>query len=409
MPFSTVEQLLLESLSAAIGNKHVSWNKEIAPEDWAALLNLAADHKVLPLVYEAVYPCPAAQGIPVLQQCKQLVVSQVMGQTMKSGEFLSLYAHMRKAGLHPLVVKGIVCRSLYHKGDHRPSGDEDLYVTDEEFDACRQFMRNCGMLSTNEDSDDAFEIGWSRPGSYLHIELHRRLFDPDSAAHGSFALFFTDAAKNAAEYPVGSGQSVMSLNPHDHMLYLLLHAYKHFIYCGFGIRQVCDIGLWAQKFSSEIDWSRLYAQCQEAHALRFSAAVFQITEKYLGMELHLPGDWSSIKTDCDPLLKDLLAGGVYGGTDQSRIYSSTVTLETVAASRQNRKAGILLSVFPSKNIMASRYPFVRKHPYLLPAAWVARIFSYGKKNLFKKDRNNTAETLRIAKERTELLKMYDMI
>lgn len=36
------------------------------------------------------------------------------------------------------------------------------------------------------------------------------------------------------------------LAPTDHLLCLLCHAYKHFLYAGFGIRHVCDIGIFAE-------------------------------------------------------------------------------------------------------------------------------------------------------------------
>ena len=40
--------------------------------------------------------------------------------------------------------------------------------------------------------------------------------------------------------------TIRILAPTDHLLCLLCHAYKHFLYAGFGIRHVCDIGIFAE-------------------------------------------------------------------------------------------------------------------------------------------------------------------
>ena len=53
----------------------------------------------------------------------------------------------------------------------------------------------------------------------------------------------------------------------DHLLYLILHALKHFLYSGFGIRQVCDIALFSERYRDEIDWSRVKTELQSVSAL----------------------------------------------------------------------------------------------------------------------------------------------
>lgn len=45
----------------------------------------------------------------------------------------------------------------------------------------------------------------------------------------------------------------------DHLIFLLLHAFKHFISSGVGVRQLCDIALWMRRFGAQIDWQRVCA------------------------------------------------------------------------------------------------------------------------------------------------------
>ena len=61
-------------------------------------------------------------------------------QSRKTGEFLQLYQKLAEAGLTPLVVKGLVCRSLYREPDYRASGDEDILIPAEQFPECSRIF-----------------------------------------------------------------------------------------------------------------------------------------------------------------------------------------------------------------------------------------------------------------------------
>ena len=113
--------------------------------------------------------------------------------------------------------------------------------------------------------------------------------------------------------------------------------------------------------------------------------------------------------DESDLLEDVLSGGLYGVVDVDRAHSSTMTLEAVSADRGNRRRkGALHSVFLPLASMRGQFPYLRKYPWLLPAAWTQRIFRY----LARKDRPdpvNPARSVQIARERIELLREYRII
>ena len=54
-------KLFLEALKASLTNEKVNWDFEIPMEVWQDLFRQAEVHKVLPLIFEAVYACPAAR------------------------------------------------------------------------------------------------------------------------------------------------------------------------------------------------------------------------------------------------------------------------------------------------------------------------------------------------------------
>ena len=204
----------------------------------------------------------------------------------------------------------------------------------------------------------------------------------------------------------------MGMHPHDHMLYLLLHAYKHLIHSGFGVRQVCDIILWAEHYGAQIDWTLLREQCRQVRAWKFARAVFRIGLNYLEFDsgkAGIPTEYLEDESGYRELLEDLLESGVFGGKDLSRKHSSTITLRTVESNRNGSSYSLCQTLFPGAAAMEGQFPYVKKYPFLLPLAWCQRFVKYGGELLRSKEGNEAAESLRIGKRRTLLLKELDII
>ena len=371
--------------------------------DWPAVFTLANQQKLLPILFEAVRKMPAAEeNVALFAVTKQQVIGQVLNQTVRSAEFADLYRKLRAAGLHPIVVKGQLCSRLYPLKDHRISADDDLYISDAEFMACHKQLLVNG-LTTDTPADElstADEVSYTKNGSPLYIELHRHLFDSAEDAHDELNHFFADLKPVEID-------GFLAMPPHEHLLYLLLHAYKHFVRSGIGLRQFCDIGLWARAYHAEIDWQRLHEQCESVHAATFAAAAFRIARDYLGSEFDLPTPWSDA-VDVEPLLHDSLCGGVYGSNDLTRLHSSTVTLNAVKASRTGEKSSVLRTVFPKREYLERRYPYLKKRPYLLPVAWAQRLAHYASEKQPGAG-NSASGSIKLAKERIALMKMYNVI
>ena len=399
MTLTTTETQFLHIAKAAISGGDLPAEKV----DWPAIFTLANQQKLLPILFEAVHKMPAAEeNVALFAITKQQVIGQVLNQTVRSAEFSDLYHKLRSAGLHPIVVKGQLCSRLYPLKDHRISADDDLYISDAEFMACHEQLLANG-LTTDTPTDElatADEVSYTKNGSPLYIELHRHLFDSAEDAHDELNHFFADL--NPVEI-----DGFLAMPPHEHLLYLLLHAYKHFVRSGIGLRQFCDIGLWARAYHGEIDWQRLHEQCESVHAATFAAAAFRIARDYLGIEFDLPAPWDA-SLDAEPLLHDSLCGGVYGSNDLTRLHSSTVTLNAVKASRTGEKSNVLRTVFPKREYLERRYPYLKKRPYLLPVAWAQRLAHYAGEKKTGTD-NSASGSIKLAKERIELMKRYGVM
>jgi len=405
-----IELLFLEAVRGALCNEPMK--SKVDPGQLEQLLAMAQQHHVLPMIYEVFHAGGlTAEVNPALaEQVRRASIHAVMGQAVKTVDFLKLSRHLRDEGVRVAVVKGIVCRDLYPMPDHRGSGDEDVLCGEAQFHKCHEALTRFGMKAEGA-SLESYEVSYCKPDSPLYIELHKTLFARNSDVFNDYNRFFEKALERSVEVEI-RGMKVTTLCPTDHFLYLIIHAYKHFLHSGFGIRQVCDISLFANAYGSEIDWDYIHRCCHSIRAHKFAAAILAIGQKYLVFSPEKAGIsriWRDISVDEEPLLQDMLLGGVYGSADLTRVHTSTITINAVAAQKKGQKAGssVVRTLFPKARALENQYPYLRRRKYLLPVAWTSRFVSFARENIAKPDA--TSQVLRTGAQRVELLRLYDII
>ena len=431
-----VERALLDLLKCGLhGDKPE--DPQLSREDWVLLLQKADFHKLLPLIVDCAGNLPSLRrafaqvpsAVPEQKDEKQAspeqksahftdsfksirdeAFSQACRQAIQENEFLNLLLELRAEGLDPLVLKGPICRALYPNPLLRPSVDDDLLIRSDQAAAFHRALlsHNLNADDPAADPDKAWELSYHRPDSPLYIELHKQLFDPDSPAFSGWNSYFEEADARAVPAQI-QDVTLRTMCPTDHFLFLLLHAFKHFLHSGFGLRIISDIALFAQAEADRIEFDRICEACGKLRFLRFAAAIFRISEKYLGIPA--PAAFSAVETDEGPLLVDVLDAGIHG-QDINRLHSANITLQTVSAARQGRarpQGGLRASLFPSAAKLAGKYPFLERRPWLLPAAWALRIGGYLKERRTYSRQVHPTASLRIGRARIELLEHYDII
>ena len=406
-------ELFLQAVRCALCNQPFGEEIQAEPAQMAALLELAQTHHVLPMIFETVHNHPALTALSpaLVEAIRSTTIHTVMAQAVKTVDFLRLNQQLRQKGISPLVVKGIICRELYPKPDHRYSGDEDVLCREDCFAQTHDALLEFGMIPATP-SLETYEVPYRMETSPLYIELHKSLFARNSDVFSDCNRFFEEAFARAVDVEI-RGMQVATLCPTDHMLYLIIHAFKHFLHSGFGIRQLCDICLFANAYGPEIDWNYVYKKCCSLRAEKFAAALFRIAETYLVFSQEKACQspvWRDTEVDGWPLLEDMLCGGIYGSANRNRVHSSNMTLNAVAADKKGKKSGknVLRTVFPSARSLEGRYPYLQRHKFLLPIAWGSRIFGFAKESIAEQETGAT-HVLRTGSKRIELLRLYDII
>lgn len=380
------------------------------PKNHEKLLELAQEQNVLPMVGETLCRDPEFIKDPLYARTVSQTIGAVASQTGRSEAFLELYGEFEKAGVRPLVMKGIVCRELYGElRDHRPSGDEDILIRQSEFDKVKEVLIRQGYEPEREDTsqkqlEELQEITFDSAKAGLHIEVHTNPIGQDSGIRREMNGIFRTAFENARKTEV-DGTEIWTMGHTDHFLFLVLHAFKHMLSNSFGIRQALDILLYDDRYHSEIRWEQVYDSLEKVHADRFFCDLLYIGRKYLGFELP-----AAYGPNCpDDLLEDLMDHGIFGSTEQVYLTAASITSAAVdQGEKRNRFMTILRSAFPSLEFMTARNPKLADQPWLLPVYWIkrwGRYFGYNRKN----GGGLAAESIAASEERIRLLKKYKIL
>lgn len=373
--------VFIDILRSAMTQTSCDMIEGLSTQDWEKIYDISQKQQLAPMIYQQIFSNESFQNSdPGFQQFwKGDTIDQAGNQARKSILFLMLFDKMRQNGLTPLIVKGIVCRDLYPNPDLRTSNDEDLYIPRDQFGKMDEFLQAEGFMR-------------------------------EDGAYGHFNQLFEDAFDTCMETDI-QGSKVLTLNPKQHFLYLVCHSLKHFLHSGFGVRQVCDLLYFAKKYHDQLDFHEIRNIMKEYHMDSFAMNVLDIGVCYLGFtweELGLSKP-SDIEIDCTALLDDMLDGGIFGQNDMNRVHSANITLNAAENESVNAASGILASLFPEKEYIKTNYPYSRNYPFLLPVAYLHRIFKYLTHR--NTDAINTGEksSAQIGMERVKLLEKYKIV
>ncbi len=416
------ERMLLHLLDRALRGRAPD-EALLAGVDWAALFDLAQAHKIDGLLLDAVCGLPEGAQPPmeVLMPWQEGAMMTMMGQALAVDQLHALLAAFEAAGIRAVALKGIVLKALYPQPDLRTMSDADLLVAEDDFGAACAVMAGEGFAAVEDEPGVRVFQG----ADGLRVELHQRLFD--KAAYGFLsrldekAMFPLDKAERAPVY----GGEAWTFPPVEHALFMLCHMAKHMITTGFGLRQTADFVLFAEANDAEMDWAAFWATARTLGLDAFASAVLGVGEKYMSLEaarfdktgrheglpLGTPssarGRWAEGAID-DPdaanaLLNDLLDAGVFGSRTEERRRSAAVVYRAVDA-KDGDAGRVRRALFPSATSLKAPYLYARKHPALLPVAWVHRFINYAVSLVTGKAKHrDTAASLSVADERLALL------
>ncbi len=324
--------------------------------DWEYIWNKASEQNIAGLLASAILKLPEDQ-----QPCNKGDWQDVMLETMfvmgkKFAEFERMTERLKNEGIIPICLKGIVIKDLYPTPELRTMGDFDIWVDDEQ----RKKIENA--FTSEGYSLSKLLLLTEADGKNTHWEIFVTLGQE----------FKTDTKQwedDIRQHTYTNKNELLTLEAEYHLAYMIIHTEKHFSGKGSGIRNILDIALFLRK-NPQIKIDVVSELCRKKGIERFYLYIVAVMKKWFDITLDIKTDGI---LDDDYFMECVLGAGVFGISMPGNAFK-------IVQSQQN--VSFVRALFPTAKELRNRYTFLNKRSWLLPVAWVHRLFwgAFVKKN-----------------------------
>ena len=262
-----LQETLLKLVRLGIRTESVSSAMFVVPDsiDWEALQILATEQGLSAIVVDGL------EKLPVEQKPPKLVLLQWIGEVLQQE---SQYAIQEKAAgdmalifknnaIRTYVLKGAVVAECYPNPIHRSSSDLDCFLVPDKSDFNAWELGNDLIKAKGFEVESVFYKNSTFFLPELMVENHRFL----TPFRGNGRLkqlerWFQSQFKSLRIQEVQEGlrfEGTWLYRPPVLVsaLFLIEHAYSHFLHEGLTWRHVLDWMMFSRKHESEIDWNEL--------------------------------------------------------------------------------------------------------------------------------------------------------
>lgn len=336
------------------------FNNEPIPDDmcWESLVNSAKKHGLQTMLYEIIKKkscIPKEIKLKAENQYQAMIWQQIQQDYYAE----CLFEELKKRDIPFVVLKGHVLRHLYPYPELRTSCDVDVLYDSNRANEIPEVMEMLGFNLKDE---------WTR--GVVTIEMHPELDSFNETCKQYYANPWQRIIKRE------DGNYLFS--DEDFYVYFLVHAVKHFLVGGFGIRTVLDIYVFNRE-KKNLNFEYLNSELDKLGLREFNEMIKKLAFVWFGKE---DEDESTIKIG-----EYVMFCGTYGKIENQALMR---VIDEKKTTKSMKIKYFFLSVFPPYSRMIIKYNWLRKVPFLLPVAWIMRFFGaifFRRKNIKTMSRN----------------------
>ncbi|WP_197020357.1 nucleotidyltransferase family protein [Prevotella sp. P6B1] len=299
-----------------------SFTKDV---DWGVIYQYADEQSVSAVVFDGIEALKDKDGknitppkIDLLTWMGEVFIiennNHVLNENLKT---LESYFHDK--GIRTLLLKGQGCASLYRNPLHRNSGDIDLFVGLDQYEAVKNILKEDGIAIEKETRKDLHFMWHDTP-----VECHKMALHYYSPIINQ-PLQRINRAEEWREPRsfILEGQEIGQPNPTYNAFFIFMHIHHHFVQTGIGLRQICDWTLFLHRHCAEIDWDKIQQYLKDVRATLAWVSFYGFAKEYLALDINAP-EWMRQykKEDVQFLFSDIMAVGNFGQSSESMKHRS---------------------------------------------------------------------------------------
>lgn len=376
----TVEWDYLYLVACALHKKEPD-RQRVALMDLRAIFELSNAHKMKSILSYGLESVSDTLNSDIWDQWKEARDRAIQKAILLREEKKRIVAFLETEGIRYLPLKGILLSELYPKKGMREMSDIDILYDVEKKEQLYQYMISRGYKYYKPKSalghyvEDVYV-----KSPFYNFEFHTRLFDKElvdkSVAEYYDRLHDHMIKDEGCEYGY-------HMTPEDEYLYNVAHGYKHYKLYGIGIRFLVDVYLMLRNHTLDMEYIRHESGLMGIQ--QFETAIRSLSEKLFSVN---EIDKDSLSSEELSMLDYVFKSGVYGNQN-NRIVNRLEAFQESRGKKQSLGATVAYfwrRLFPSDEYMKFYSPQVSKHPWMMPAFYVQRLFKalvYKRKKITK--------------------------
>lgn len=237
--------------SALLGTKVESLPADI---EWRSVCKLAKQQTLLGLLADAIQKLPPQDqpDAQVMSQLRAYVMNNLHAHVLITRKLSETVSILRSEGIDPVLFKGHGLALNYPDPMSRQCGDIDLYVGKREYEkAVAVCVKHFG--EGENDSENVKHYHFDNQG--VTVELHRIAENiPGICANRRYQRWTVRNLESSSLRIVDVDGVQVSLPPYRFdAIYVMNHAWHHFVVGGIGLRQFCDWTMYLHRFHDKLD------------------------------------------------------------------------------------------------------------------------------------------------------------
>jgi hypothetical protein len=215
------------------------------------------------------------------------------------------------------------------------------------------------------------------------VEVHWKLVNKDYYI-GDEKEFEKSIWENAEEINIYN-LKIRKLSDEDFLIHLCMHMAIHTKYNGFGLRQLYDLALYTKNKYEDIDWASFKDRINKFGILTFTEGLYALCDKIFNIKV----PYFELSNSClrKEHIKLLLENTMYKRYSEKKEENIDFDLKHRGDNFYISAKKIIQIIFENRKELSPKYNYLKKHFYLLPVAWVHRIYrtiqKYGIIKIFK--------------------------
>lgn len=341
--------------------------EKVCSFDLEKVYTLAKKHSLEAISYAAL-----EQGSYELSEETRKAWSAKREQNVKKDVLFSLerekiYAFFEENGIWYLPMKGLLLSSLYPVNGWRSFVDNDILFDPSGREKLQAFMAENGY-TVKVYPDAHHDIYLKKP--FYNFEMHFSLV-PDlnelgnlSQLYSYYETVFEKLIRDRAE------SCAYHMSHEDFYLYSMVHAYKHHICAGTGIRTLVDVYVFLKAYDSVLDTAYIEAELKKMGLYEFEKSIRSLVDKLFFSEKE-----ELLTAEEEAFFLYCVGAGTHGTVENhmENQLSKIAEKKDGGFSFGTKLKYSLRRIFPPMDYFKKNYPFAYKTKVLIPFAVIYRL------------------------------------